>query len=183
MEKTEISGSIETPRNAMRVDRQRTAVQEKKQDHASKQLGVRERSFYEAPDYNQIMEFQQTSSHLVTPPMPGFEQRWISVSKDKGAHLLKMLQREGWMIRDPNTVPHTYGLNTQKWGEYEVIMVGNELILCCIDKHFYEQKQAKKHDAQLRRTIDSTNLARDLYGTAARERAQYASVYSPVVER
>lgn len=183
-ENINISGSTrEVARNTLRLGRDKEAVQEKKQEHASKELGVRARSFYEAPDYDQIEQYQHNSSNLAAPPMPGFEQRWISVTKDKGAHLQRMLQREGWMIRDPKTVPNTYGFNTQKWGEYDVIMAGNELILCCIDKHFYEKRQQKKAEEQLRRTIDSTGFGRDLYGAAAGYKSQHASIYSPVVER
>lgn len=183
-ENMEIAGSTrEVPRNALRLGRQKESVQEKKQDHASKELGVRARSFYEAPDYDQLEELQVNSSNLAAPPLPGFEQRWISMTKDKGSHLLRMLTREGWMIRDPKTVPNTCGLNTQKWGEYDAIVAGNELILCCIDTHFYQQRQRKKADDQIRKTVDVTGLGKDLYGAAAGLKAQHASVYSPVVER
>jgi len=175
-----LSGSAkETPRNAIRMGRQKEVVAERKADQVSKENGVHARSYYEDPDYNTIAEFSDRQSNLQAPDYPGYEQRWISMTKDNGSHLIRMLNTGGWKLRDPKTVPYTAGLNTSKWGEYEAIIAGNELVLCCMRKDFYEMNRKKQFEEQEKRTFDTSSLGRDLYGASSRWGQNHAQVYNP----
>lgn len=170
----------ETGRHALRVSRDKKEISERKSDRSSKELGVHARSYYEDPDYDILRETAQYTgtSNLKAPEYPGYEQRWISLKRDNGAHLIRMLEHGGWSLRDPKTVPVTSGLNTSKWGEYDAIVAGNELVLCCMRKEFYAEKQRKMEVEQRRKTQDVSSLGRDLYGATAQYQ-QYASVYNP----
>lgn len=176
-----ISGSVkETPRQALRMGREKSIISERKADTLSKEVGVRPRNFYDDPDYTTLAEHRNTSSNLQAPPMEGYEQRWINKNKDNGSHLQKLLQKGGWNLRDPRTVSETAGLITSKWGEYDVITAGNELILCCMRKDFYELRQRQQHEEQYQKTMDTSGLGRDLYGASARDQQMgHASVYRP----
>jgi hypothetical protein len=176
-----ISGSIkETPRNALRMGREKTVIAERKEDTLTKEVGIRPRNFYDDPDYTTLAENRNTSSNLQAPPMEGYEQRWINKNKDNGSHLNRMLQKGGWNLRDPRTVSETAGLITSKWGEYNVITAGNELVLCCMRKDFYEHQQRKQHEEQYQRTMDTSNLGKDLYGASSRDQQRgHASIYKP----
>ncbi len=179
-----ISGSVkETPRNAIRMGRQKDIIAERKEDHMSKEVGVRARSYYDDPDYETIAEFSDRQSNLTAPQYPGYEQRWINKNKDNGSHLKRMLDIGGWKLRDPKTVPNTAGLNTQKWGEYDAIVAGNELVLCCMRKDFFEQRQRKQFEEQERRTHDTSSLGRDLYGASASAKSNHVRVFNPEFSR
>ena len=180
----DINGSVaEIPRNAHRLGRNKEVISKRKSAKVSKDMGSRPRSFYDDPDYDQISELNFTNSNLHAPALPGYEQRWMSMNKEKGAHLLRMLTQGGWKIRDPKTVPFTAGLNTGKWGEYDAIVAGNELILCCMRKDVYEKQQRQKMQEQFKKTLDVSGFGRDLYGATVGVKSQHASIYSPVVER
>lgn len=184
LEDISLTGSVsEVPRNSHRMGTEKKIIAARKASKVSKDMGVRPRSFYEDPDYDQMSEMRFTSSNLAAPDMPGYVQRWVNMNKEKGAHLLRMLTQGGWKIRDPKTVPFTAGLNTGKWGEYDAIVAGNELILCCMRKDVYETHQKRKHEEQLRKTFDVSGFGRDLYGASAGLKSQHANVYNPVVER
>ena len=179
-----LTGSVgEVPRNANRMGTEKKIIASRKASKVSKDMGVRPRSFYDDTDYEQMEEIRFTSSNLAAPPLAGYVQRWINMNKEKGSHLLRMLSQGGWKIRDPKTVPFTAGLNTGKWGEYEAIVAGNELILCCMRKEVHDKIQKRKNDDQVRKTYDVSGFGRDLYGATAGMKSQHANVYNPVVER
>jgi len=179
-ENIKVSGSIkEVGRDAIRMGRQKEIIAERREDHLSKENGVHQRSYYDDPDYSVIAEFAGKQSNLTAPPYPGYEQRWISKTKDHGSHLQRMLEQGGWKLRDPRTVPHTAGLNTQKWGEYDAITAGNELVLCCMRKDFYEGLRRKQFAEQERKTMDTAGLGKDLFGASARWAENHAKVYNP----
>lgn len=181
-ENVEFSGSTkEVARNANRLSREKEIISERREDTLAKDMGVRPRSYYDDPDYEQIENLQNSTRNLSAPPLPGYEQRWISMNKDKGAHLMRMLQVGGWKLRDPKTIPNTAGLNTSKWGEYDAITAGNELVLCCMRKDFYEKRQRQKHEEQFKRTNDVSSLGRDLYGASSSVKSQHANIYKPEI--
>jgi hypothetical protein len=112
--------------------------------------------------------YQHPSTLDAPPPRAGYVQRWVRASDVTGDNNWSMQVRDGWVARNPSTVPHhatVYLPSKMSTGE-DVIRVGS-MILCEKPIDLHERREAvmaRMTDDQQRASIqaaaDAANDAR-----------------------